>query len=321
MIFHEIYGLYYRSVEKILQAILERRRSGEPSLSEKEARKLIDETAFSESSIAILSAIEQEEWQIIRKDMSSPIRHLPSRPRTLLERRWLQVIAGDEKMRLFGEMPLVSEEDPPLYRREDLFRIDRPSDGDDFSDPGYMEVFQALLCAVKEEKLVQITFLSAKGFRKKGLFFPGKLEYSAKDEKFRLIAKRSSAYGVISDVIVTINLARILSVTVMEEITPEFLMGDLRFEEPKESVLLRLYDRRNALERALLHFADFEKETEQIEGLLYEMKLRFASKDESEILIRLLSFGPMIEVIEPESFREKIRQRLQRQAELWGRRC
>ena len=43
------------------------------------------------------------------------------------------------------------------------------------------------------------------------------------------------------------------------------------------------------------------------------MKLFYDESDETEMVIRLLSFGPMIKVIEPLAFKQLIRQRLKKQ--------
>ena len=44
--------------------------------------------------------------------------------------------------------------------------------------------------------------------------------------------------------------------------------------------------------------------------------MKYEAMDETEILIRILSFGPVIEVLEPEDFREKIAQRIRNQRRL-----
>ena len=45
----------------------------------------------------------------------------------------------------------------------------------------------------------------------------------------------------------------------------------------------------------------------------YFVKLFYDESDETEMVIRLLSFGPMIKVIEPLEFKQLIRQRLKKQ--------
>jgi predicted DNA-binding transcriptional regulator YafY len=63
------------------------------------------------------------------------------------------------------------------------------------------------------------------------------------------------------------------------------------------------------------HFAHLEKEVEKTGQDLYRIRLRYYQSDETEIVIRILSFGPVIKVLEPESFVEQIRSRLRRQME------
>ena len=53
-------------------------------------------------------------------------------------------------------------------------------------------------------------------------------------------------------------------------------------------------------------------QTDQKENI-YLVKLFYDESDETEMVIRLLSFGPMIKVIEPLEFKQLIRQRLKKQ--------
>ena len=77
--------------------------------------------------------------------------------------------------------------------------------------------------------------------------------------------------------------------------------------------VLTLIDERNALERVLLHFAHFEKEAEKIGDKKYRIKIYYDLSDETELVIRVLSFGPFVEVTEPQSFRNLIIDRLKKQ--------
>ena len=72
-------------------------------------------------------------------------------------------------------------------------------------------------------------------------------------------------------------------------------------------------DERNALERTMLHFAHFEKQTERTGDDLYRVTLFYDKDDETEMVIRILSFGTKIKVIEPENFINLIKDRLKRQ--------
>lgn len=75
-------------------------------------------------------------------------------------------------------------------------------------------------------------------------------------------------------------------------------------------MVLELTDRRNALERVLLHFAHFEKQAEKLEEDRYRITIFYEKEDETELVIRILSFGPMVKVTSPQHFVDLIKQRL-----------
>ena len=63
----------------------------------------------------------------------------------------------------------------------------------------------------------------------------------------------------------------------------------------------------------LLHFSHFEKQAEKIDDEHYKLILKYDKDDETELVIRILSFGPMVKVIEPYNFVELIKKRLEMQ--------
>ena len=67
------------------------------------------------------------------------------------------------------------------------------------------------------------------------------------------------------------------------------------------------------MERVLLHFAHYEKEAEKLDEKHYRISVVYDKDDETEMVIRILSFGPMIKVTAPQHFVELIKQRLIRQ--------
>ena len=78
-------------------------------------------------------------------------------------------------------------------------------------------------------------------------------------------------------------------------------------------VTFELTDQRKALERVLLHFAHFEKTAEKISDDKYLITVHYDKEDEIELVIRILSFGPMIRVTAPQHFIDLIKQRLKDQ--------
>ena len=67
----------------------------------------------------------------------------------------------------------------------------------------------------------------------------------------------------------------------------------------------------------MLHFAHFQKSVEKRDDD-YFVRLSYEKDDETEIVIRILSFGPVLEVVGPKHFRELIRERLKRQMDMMG---
>lgn len=67
------------------------------------------------------------------------------------------------------------------------------------------------------------------------------------------------------------------------------------------------------MERVLLHFAHFEKKAEKADGDKYLITVYYDKEDETEIVIRFLSFGPMIKAVAPDHFIKLIKERLIRQ--------
>ena len=84
----------------------------------------------------------------------------------------------------------------------------------------------------------------------------------------------------------------------------------------KRILVLELTDERNALERVMLHFSHLNRETERIDDNHYKITLYYEREDETELLIRVLSFGPVLKVIFPDDFIKKLCDRLEKQKKL-----
>ena len=183
-------------------------------------------------------------------------------------------------------------------------RFDQYADGDPYSDPNYVHCFRMVLRAIHENRKMRIRFHGHTGARHSVVCNPHRLEYSEKDDKFRILVTGMWRIN-------TVNMARIRSCELLEEYDPASVnvpKGHL-----KELTLL-LHDERNGLERVLLHFSHFEKETQKLDERLYRITLRYDQDDETELLIRVLSFGPVLEVVAPITFRQLMRNRIQKQA-------
>ncbi|MDF2595164.1 MAG: hypothetical protein K0R69_1505 [Clostridia bacterium] len=300
MIFSEIYSAYYNAMALLINKAIDK------ELDEKMAYHIIYDSAFSESFIYMMNAIKDEEWQVITKDFTTPIKHKVSMPLTMLQLRFLKAISLDPRFALFAQ-PIEGLEDvQPLYFNEDFYFMDLIKDGDPYESEDYKKNFTIILQALKEKRKLTISFQSGKGYLHRNTYIPRKLEYSQKDDKFRLICKGNYKRMVI-------NLSRIIRCELLGFYDHTTLKPYYR---NKKSVTLEIIDERKALERAMLHFANFEKETIKTGENRYQMKLIFNGDDETEVLIRVLSFGPMVKAVEPEPFIDQIKQRLLSQKKL-----
>lgn len=299
MIFSELYSAYYNALARLIeQAQIEH-------LSKQQAREIISENAFRESAFEMSDAIESERWQAIRKDYTTPLNHKLTMPLTTLEKRWLKSVTLDKRFKLFGDWNFTDLDGvDPLFTDEDYRVFDTYSDGDPYEDEDYIHRFRNILFALHTHKPLDISFNSSKGKHVNITVRPERLEYSEKDDKFRLYVM-GGAFGSV------INLGRMETCEVHDGRSR--CVDRARWERPRELVL-EITDERNALERVMTHFSHFEKNVEKISGIKqYRMALTYDADDETELIIRVLSFGPMVKVVAPERFIQKIRERLRRQ--------
>ena len=302
MMFSELYSAYYNAVAAILKAAVDH------PVTRSEIRSIVGEKAFGESVLTILAALEEERWLLLHPDGTTPLRQPPTLPMTNLEKRWLKAIASDPRVKLFGDDLPDFPDVEPLYRQEDVIVFDRFADGDPYEDAGYIERFRLILRAVREKSPLQIEMKGRRASPRKIELLPDHLEYSEKDDKFRLIGY-TRRFGRN-----TVNLGRILTCEAMGISNEPFFAEHAEPAPPEQvTVVMELTDRRNALERVLLHFANYQKEAERLDGERYRVSVTFDRDEEADILIRVLSFGPMVRVTAPESFIALIRQKLNRQ--------
>ena len=309
MIVSELYSAYYNAVAGILKQALEK------PLTKKEIRKIVEETAFAESFLTIeqklLNGNEEEGcWQLLDEEGYALVEEIPTMPLTKLQKRWLKAIASDKRIRLFlnsEESDLDKLDFPdvePLFRQDDYVIYDQYLDGDDYDDPEYQAHFRLVMDAIWNQYPIEVEMESPKAGRMHVNMLPEKLEYSEKDDKFRVIGRRGPKKAEI------VNLARIKKVARSHK---QFADAEQMREIPKQSVTLSIYDQRNALERVMLHFAHFEKRSEKMDNRRYKITIYYDGGDETELVIRILSFGPMVKVLEPDRMVSLIKARLRKQ--------
>ena len=304
MIFHEIYSAYYACVA----AILTEAQRG--TLTRSRMNQIVQEKGFADSSLVIPQKLRDGSWPLLNGNFETPILHAPKTPLSLLQKRWLKALLLDPRIRLFGVTEEGLEDVEPLFRPEMFVWYDRYTDGDPYGEERYTAHFRTMLCAVREGRPAKVLYRNRRGEERRILIFPRKLEYSLNDDKFRVVY--SNREGQIS----YINMARIQECSLEE--AEEVPVGEKDPAARTEEIELLLVDRRNTLERFMLQFAYLQKETERTGDGKYRVVLHYRKDDEPEIRIRLLSFGPVIRVLKPETLIESMRQRIRRQLEKTG---
>ena len=266
MLFNEYYSEYYACVSEIIREALD------GTLTQKRLADITRRKGFAESVLTIPAHLMDGTWPLITKDYVS-----------------------DPGL----------EDVEPLFDPQKIIWYDRCSDGDPYEDPGYAERFRTLLEAVKTHRKVRVEFVTQRNEHRTWGVIPYRLEYSAADDKFRLLCLNRATKNL------TLNLNRISSCRLTAAYDPD----DRPIPVLKnESVTLEILDERNVLERAMLQFSYLAKKTERITEKTYRMTLHYRPEDETELLIKIISFGPLVKVVGPDGFAALIRERLEKQS-------
>ncbi len=310
-LFSEIYSAYYNAAARILS---------EDKLTEKQMTEIIYKTAFSESSLTLLPNLKNN-WMLLNNKngiYSSVLRHKPVMPLTLLEKRWIKAILLDDKAGLFFDDDVIQlfldklGSVKPLFRKRDFFFFDRFSNGDDFKSPVYIKHFRMLHSAVISRQILFIDYRTSSNSYIKRCFLPLKLEFSPKNNKFRAYCVPFRNGSALSAMV--INISGIQNIEKFVKYSKENTSKLLMPRRCSEPVHVTVSTERNGVERFMMEFAGYQKHTEfDYDKGLCSADIWYNSADETELLIRLLSFGPVLEITAPARFRQLAKERIDKQ--------
>lgn len=326
-IFSEIYGAYFKAAAALLS------QRGK-QLAETDFYKAVERHGFRDSALFLPKKLipqrDNSDWGLFRKKDGGFVPITKNPPPDILsglQKSWLKALLSDPRIALFlsdSEMIKLSEklkDIQPLYRPQHFRFFDRYSDGDDFESPKYRRNFRFLLSAVKSHEALRISYPTRNGGGINAVILPLKLEYSAKNDKFRVFCRTVNNGNLRG--YMTINAGRIINIeptgkhftkTASNAASMEKFFSDRRAAEP---VTVFVKPERNAPERFLLEFANYEKRTERnTEDGSLTVNIYYDRADETELLILLLSYGAAVEIMSPKFFRDQAAERVKRQAEL-----
>lgn len=299
-LFSEIHSLYYQLMTQLLQ-----------TKTAAEQRELLEQNGFKETPFEMSAYLTEDKdgWHLT-KDNRPILKHPPKAfPLTKLEKAWLAAIQQEQKFACFSE-PFDLGDYEPLFNWQDVHYFDQFVSEDSFTG-AYAQIIRKLLQSITNQQVVQLDYQAAgKKQATTHLFQPLKLEYSAKNNKFRVLGKRKTGRSWKT---VTFNCSDIQSLEPAKDLPIEGMV----WSQPKLcKIVCHLIDKRSALERATFHFSNYRKTVERIGDNQYRLTIFYEKKDETELLINVLSFGARMKVVEPDSFIQLVKERLIRQKKL-----
>ena len=330
-IFHEIYGCYYDAVSRILNEAVSRR------LTEKKLKHIADKYVFtgqktpSKSSkksssgrnnkkdfspaAAIKKCLTQKKrgsneinQPLLSADLKTLLQNAPEMPLSLMQKRWLKAVLADRRIKLFGiKEPEWLSGIEPLFSMEDFVYFDQDLEGDNYSDENYISHFKTILEALNNGFKLNITY-GGNEYKNENAV-PLRLEYSPRNDKFRLFIKNEKGKYFV------LNLSKIQEVKLSDQkIEKEAAQMPKKEEYIKQLVLILDNSAgKHDFSRAMREFSDLKKETEPLGNQKYKITMEYYKDDEEEIVIRLMAYLPYIEVKKPLEVKKKIREKLRKQ--------
>lgn len=328
-LFDEVKNRYFHIVFDVLNACKE-------GISRKDILKIVDEKEFQEKVIGkgfqtfeglLLNEYEENEnFNLLKeenglyypsikgnKKCAVPIRL------TNIEKYWLKNLLNEEFIQLILSDTTISK------LKSALEEVDCPNTNEiidttnksilpaieDFDK--YKTNFRILIKAILEGSIIKYCNVDRFGKEycdKRAL--PVRIEYSVKDERFRV-----SIYSLDDNRPIMANILSLSNIEIEEN-------QDLSFDREavirqvhesrysKEPIILELIDERAAMERCFMSFSELERFSRCIGENKYEMKLYYYTFEEEEIIRKILAIGPYVKVISPQNIREEVIRRIRK---------
>ena len=318
-VFHEVYGAYYNAVARVLAMAVRKK------LTPRMLMRAVQSEGFAESCMYLPDRLLSGEWPMLTDALGTELKKQPAMPLTRIQKRWLRSLAEDPRIRLFLDDEALARmkeqlgDIRPLYTQDTFCYYDRFSDGDPFDDPEYIEHFRTVLDAIRMEEGLSMAYENRYGTADTFEVIPLYIEYSSREDKFRLYAAHMG--GSEWKEPYRLNLGRIRECRLIRDGERERQSGGgegAQEQIRRDSVTIELEDSENTLERMMFHFSFLEKKTERLGDREFRTVLYYPKADETEVLIRVLSFGQQVKVVSDGYIKEETRRRLLSQIRLFN---
>lgn len=330
LLFNEIFGLSFNRLGDILLSLI----NGEIITKEKVAqlkndysehfewdtanKRLAQADGFIRAFVSHSGGQVHSRFTLIDDSiLSSSIDLLPL---TSLEIQWMINILNHPLAKCFlGEEEIVHIlewlDDVELFDINTVVLHDQYIGVEEFYNSSTFGVsIQKIMRAIRENRMVTIKYKSQYGRQSNYVCSPVYIEYSKRDNRIRVRAVSKSNTAK------TFNLERILDVAILDETFNKVLAEDTIEKHLKENeceLVIFFNETRNIPDRILTEFSCFKKKCVKWGNGRYRMTLYYDKEDKREILVRLLSYGSLINVFDDTGdVRHELIERLENQLKL-----
>lgn len=311
-LFNDYKNRYYRCIQNIINDIY----NGEKYTKQDIRKKLQD--AYLEQEFVLVDEFVngkffefEGDFAKLRIDSNIPIRLND------LEIAYLKMFVEDEEFnKVLGEEILTKLKQKldkidslnynQYWERESIDKF-----GDSLDNPEFRNKIITLEKAILKNKFIKYSSKNRKGdvFEDK-IAYPYKIEYSIKNNKYRLIV-----FG--DNRAIKINIDSITKIEILEdkgfslkdksisqnEKIKEFINNKKNIDEP---IVLKIEDNKNTLDRCFNLFSAYDKRYYYDDNNNLILNIYYHDFDEAEIVRDILSLGKSVIVLEPKKIRYKV---------------
>ncbi len=235
-----------------------------------------------------------------------------------LESQWLKMMIEDPIIKLLLDEKTIQNLHDRLQNIDSIYNQDYflgkniDASYEDIEIEAFDTKFKTLNKAIVERKFIKYTNEANNGkLFKDEVAFPFRIEYSGKDNKFRL-----SILSLKDERPVAINISNLKYVEIIDETNEALRKKALELiisKKAEQPLSIEVENKRNSVERCFYLFSCYEKDAYfDKEKNKHVLKMYYYKFDEKEIIKDILSLGSSVVVIEPESIRCEIIGRLKK---------
>ena len=163
-----------------------------------------------------------------------------------------------------------------------------------------------LIKAIIDKKQVCLTNVTRNTVYENQIIYPLRLEYTTKDNRWTL-----TGYSPEISRVINMNVGKLKDISVGSKIPDmdkiEKVYKTFLSKTKKVTAVIKLKAKNYDLDRFFRVFSYYKRDTKYNKKTdEYTINLEYYLFDESALVIQLLSFGDVVEVVEPESLRQRM---------------